>query len=115
MTGLTQQRQRRVARVRSKIQGTATRPRLSVAISNRNVTAQLIDDVGQKTLALSSSLQSKVAAGPLSAKAVWVGQDIAKQAKARKIGRVIFDRHGRRYHGRIKALAEAARKGGLEI
>jgi large subunit ribosomal protein L18 len=106
--------ERRKHRVRAKISGTATRPRLSVHISNKQVSAQLIDDVAQKTIA-SASTAGKQSKDTLTDKAVWVGGEIAKQAKSAKIKRVVFDRNGRLYHGRIKALADEARAGGLEF
>jgi large subunit ribosomal protein L18 len=114
MSAQTKYRQhtQRKQRVRAKIAGTATRPRLSVFISNRQVRAQLIDDTGGNTIAASSSSQTP---GTMMAKATWVGEDIAKKAGAAKIKQIVFDRSGHRYHGRIKALAEAARKGGLEF
>lgn len=109
-------RKLRATRVRKRLLGTPKRPRLSVAISNHHVSAQLIDDQNGKTLAASSSVAKKpLIKTNLSAKATWVGEDIAKQAKAVKIKAVVFDRGQRLYHGRIKALAEAARQGGLEF
>src|SRR5687767_9513041 len=107
-------KQRRQQRVRARLQGTAERPRLTVSISGRHVSTQLIDDVAARTLAASSSVGQKLPAS-LNDRAKWVGDDIAKRAKTAKIARVIFDRGPRRYHGRIKALAEAARAGGLEF
>lgn len=105
------QRQRRV---RAVVQGTAVRPRLSVTISNLHVSAQLIDDVSGKTIAAASTVGSK-ATGTMTEKAASVGTDIAKKAKAAKIKAVVFDRGSKLYHGRIKALADAARKEGLEF
>jgi large subunit ribosomal protein L18 len=103
-------------RVRSHINGTAARPRLSVNISNRHVVAQLIDDNSSKTLAYVSTVgKLSVVTGNLTEQAVWVGSEIAKKAKANKISRVVFDRGSKLYHGRIKALADAARKEGLEF
>ena len=101
-------------RVRSTVSGTTERPRLSVYISNMHVHAQVIDDTVGKTLASSTSAASEVK-GSLSEKAAWVGTDIAKKAKKAKVTKVVFDRNGRKYHGRLKALAEAARAGGLEF
>lgn len=105
---------RRKLRIRAKIQGSAERPRLSVYISNTNVRAQIIDDEKGRTLVASDSSKSTVK-GSLSKKAEWVGNDVAAKAKKAKIGRVVFDRNGRKYHGRIKVLAEAARDAGLEF
>src|SRR5688572_8793100 len=100
---------RRKYRVRAKVSGTATRPRLSVFISNMHITAQLIDDTKQTTLAYATTVASKTATGNLTQQAEMVGAEIAKKAKASKINSVVFDRNGRLYHGRIKALADAAR------
>lgn len=99
-------------RVRSKITGTAERPRLTVTISNKHVSAQLIDDVAQKTLAASTTVGTKQT-GTVSELAAFVGSDIAKKAKKAKITSVVFDRNGRQYAGRLAALADAARKEGL--
>lgn len=110
-------RERRHKRVRQRVIGTAERPRLSVYRSLKNVYCQLIDDIAGKTLASSSTLQKdimeKVRYGGNKAAAELVGQKIAE--KARKIGieRVVFDRGGYKFHGRIKALAESARKNNL--
>lgn len=102
-------------RVRSTVIGTAERPRLSVFVSNMHVHAQLIDDATGKTLAASTSVGVKEATGSLSAKAEWVGKDIAAKATKAKVTKVVFDRNGRKYHGRLKALADAARAAGLEF
>ena len=104
----------RKARVRSKVSGTAERPRLSVTISNLHVSAQLIDDVSGTTLA-SATTVGKKATGSISEKAAGVGSDIAKKALKVKVKTVVFDRNGRAYAGRLKALADAARKEGLEF
>jgi large subunit ribosomal protein L18 len=101
-------------RIRARIGGTTERPRLSVSVSNRHVSAQIIDDTTHRTLVASSTTKTKTE-GTLTAKAEWVGTDIAKKAKKAKVSRVVFDRNGRKYHGRVKALAEAARKEGLEF
>lgn len=102
-------------RVRATVSGTQERPRLSVYLSNMHVHAQIIDDVAGKTLVSSSSAASKEARGSLSEKAAWVGKDVAAKAKKAKVAKVVFDRNGRKYHGRLKALADAAREGGLEF
>lgn len=101
-------------RVRSTISGTAERPRLSVTVSNMHVSAQIIDDISKKTLVAATTVGSK-AAGTLTEKAAVIGTEIAKKAKAKKVTTVVFDRNGRKYHGRVKALADAARAGGLEF
>lgn len=107
-------RQQRKARIRSVVSGTAERPRLTVTISNLHVSAQLIDDTTGKTLASATTINQK-AAGTMTEKAAKVGADIAAKAKAAKVKQVVFDRNGKRYHGRIKALADAARNAGLEF
>lgn len=104
----------RKARVRSKVHGTAERPRLSVTISNKHVSAQLIDDDAAKTLAASTTVGSKQK-GSMKELAAFVGTDIAKKAKKAKIEKAVFDRNGRQYAGRLGALADAARNEGLEI
>lgn len=107
-------RKLRAARVRATIHGTAERPRLSVTISNKHVSAQLIDDDKGNTVVYSTTVGSKQA-GSLSDLAAYVGTDIAKKAKKKKITKVVFDRNGRRYAKRLSALAEAARQEGLEF
>ena len=102
-------------RVRAVVHGTAKRPRLSVFISAYHVSVQLIDDDAQKTLASVTSVGQKTVTGSLTDKATWIGTEIASQAKTHKIKQVVFDRNGRLYHGRVQALAEAARKAGLEF
>jgi large subunit ribosomal protein L18 len=101
-------------RVRAKITGTAERPRLSITISNKHISAQLIDDIAQKTLVAATTVGTKQT-GSLAEQAVTVGSDIAKKAKKAKINTVVFDRNGRQYAGRLHALADAARKEGLEF
>lgn len=109
-------RKLRATRVRARLQGTAKRPRLSVVISNQHVSVQLIDDQASRTLAASSSVgQKPLDKTNLSGKAAWVGEDIAKQAAKVKIKTIVFDRGQKLYHGRVKALAEAARQSGLEF
>ena len=101
-------------RVRSKITGTAERPRLTVTISNKHISAQIIDDVKQHTLAASTTVGAKQT-GTMTEQAAFVGVDIAKKAKKAKVTAVVFDRNGRQYAGRLSALADAARKEGLEF
>ena len=108
-------RLRRHARVRNKISGTAATPRLCVYRSNKNIEAQLIDDVKGVTLVSSSSMALKLENGSNVEAAAAVGKDIATKAVAKKIKKVVFDRSGYIYHGRVKALAEAAREAGLEF
>lgn len=104
----------RSRRVRAKVTGTTERPRLSVTISNLHISAQVIDDVASKTLASATTVGTK-ATGTMSEKAAIVGADIAKKAKKVKVTKVVFDRNGRQYAGRLKALADAARNEGLEF
>jgi large subunit ribosomal protein L18 len=106
-------RVRRHRRVRKKVSGTAERPRLAVYRSNRHIYAQLVDDSEARTLA--SASDAGIADGDKSARAKRVGQTLAERAKAAGVDRVVFDRGGRLYHGRVKALADGAREGGLEI
>lgn len=103
-------------RVRAKISGTHERPRLAVFVSNTNVVAQLIDDVKGETLGYVSTVANKDVAGKsMTQKASWVGQQIAEVASKKKIKAVVFDRGTKIYHGRVAALAESARKGGLNF
>ena len=108
-------RVRRHARVRAKISGTAETPRLCVYRSNKNIEAQLIDDIKGVTLVSSSSMSLKLENGSNIEAAAKVGKDIAEKAVAKGLKKVVFDRSGYIYHGRIKALAEAAREAGLEF
>lgn len=108
-------RAHRKARIRSVVTGTAKRPRLSVYVSNLHITAQLIDDESSKTLAYVTTAGQKSLKGTMTEKAAWVGNEIAAKAKAAKIKSVVFDRGGKLYHGRVAALADAARKSGLEF
>jgi large subunit ribosomal protein L18 len=111
-------RTRRHARVRKKISGTPQRPRLAVYRSNRHIVAQLIDDTTGRTIASASSLEAGAraegATGNVAA-ATKVGQRIAERAKAAGVDQVVFDRGGFLYHGRVAAVAEAARAAGLEL
>lgn len=104
---------RRHRRVRKKVVGTAERPRLAVYRSNRHIYAQLIDDRLASTLAAASDRE--VTGGTKTQRAKAVGQLIAARAKDAGVDRVVFDRGGRRYHGRVAALAEGAREEGLQI
>ncbi|MEO6727374.1 MAG: 50S ribosomal protein L18 [Candidatus Saccharimonas sp.] len=104
----------RKSRVRSKVHGTAVRPRLSVTISNIHISAQLIDDEAQHTLASATTVGTKMT-GTMVEKCAVIGADLAKKAKKIKVTAVVFDRNGRQYAGRLKALADAARKEGLEF
>lgn len=105
----------RAKRVRATVSGTTQRPRLSVHVSNNHVSAQIIDDSTSRTLAAASTVGQKTAAGTMTEKAAWVGTEIAKKAKAAKVAKVVFDRKSKLYHGRVKALADAARANGLEF
>jgi large subunit ribosomal protein L18 len=111
-----QARERRHKRVRKRIFGTAERPRLVVFRSNRGIEAQLVDDVDGKTLAAASWLQLKKSfKGSKTEQAAEVGKLLAANAKKAEIREAVFDRGGYLFHGRVKALAEAAREGGLEF
>jgi large subunit ribosomal protein L18 len=105
----------RKRRIRKAVYGTAERPRLSVYVSNRHIQAQLIDDGKQLTLVHVTSVGQKIDEKTMTEKATWVGEEIAKKAKAAKIKRIVFDRNGRLYHGRLRSLADAARRGGMEF
>jgi large subunit ribosomal protein L18 len=107
-------RKKRHVRVRAKISGTAERPRLVVFKSLSNNYAQLIDDTNGKTLAGISDLKDKSKATKLE-KAKKIGIEIARLAKEKNISSCVFDRNGNRYHGRVKAIAEGAREGGLQF
>lgn len=108
-------RDRRRRRVRKKVTGTAARPRLAVYRSNRHIGAQLIDDEAGRTLAAASSVEASVTGGGNIAAAGEIGRLIAERARAAGTTTVTFDRGGNRYHGRVAALADAAREGGLEF
>jgi large subunit ribosomal protein L18 len=110
-----QLRDRRHKRVRRHIYGTAERPRLVVFRSNRGIAAQLVDDTTGRTLAAASSVNLGSAKGTKSEQAAEVGKLLAENAKKADVKGVVFDRGGYLYHGRVKALAEAAREGGLEF
>lgn len=108
-------RKRRHARVRKTLSGTKDCPRLNVFKSNSGIYVQVIDDEEGKTLISSSSIALKLKNGSNIDAAKKVGEDIAKKCKTKKITKVVFDRGGNLYHGRVKALAEAARENGLEF
>ncbi len=101
-------------RVRSRVIGTAERPRLTVTISNLHVSAQIIDDEKHHTLVSATTVGQKVK-GSKTDLAIKIGTEIAKKAKKAKITKVVFDRNGRQYAGRLQALADAARKEGLDF
>ncbi|GAA1887333.1 50S ribosomal protein L18 [Williamsia serinedens] len=108
---------RRRFRLRKKISGTPQRPRLVVKRSSRHIHVQLVDDLAGKTIAAASTIEADVRAsgGDKSAQSAKVGELIAARAKAAGVDAVVFDRGGRDYHGRIAALADAAREGGLQF
>jgi len=110
-------RARRHLRVRKKVSGTSTRPRLVVSRSTRHVYVQLVDDVAGRTLASASTMEADLRAldGDKTAKAKKVGELVAARAKDAGIEAVVFDRGGNKYHGRVAAIAEGAREGGLSL
>lgn len=114
-----EQREKRHRRIRAKVNGTGERPRLNVFRSNRHIYAQVIDDVRQHTLAAASTmdaqLRSQLGNNAKIDEAKLVGRLIAERAQAAGVTKVVFDRGGYRYHGRVQALADAAREGGLEF
>src|SRR5690554_262412 len=111
------QRKRRHFRLRKKISGTTARPRLVVTRSSRHMVAQVVDDTVGKTLVNASTLEADVRAldGDKTAKATKVGELVAERAKAAGIDSVVFDRGGNKYHGRVAAVADGAREGGLAL
>src|SRR5262245_49322359 len=111
----TQNKILRKRRVRATVIGTTERPRLTVFVSNLHITAQVIDDSKHHTLAYATTVGDKTAKGTMNEKVTAVGTAIAQAAKTAKVKKVVFDRNGHPYHGRIKALAEAARAEGLEF
>ena len=118
LKNLKQYRERRHRRLRQKISGTAARPRMAVFVSNANLYVQFVDDEAGKTLVSASTLvlsKKGEAARCNKAGAESVGREIARLAKEKDIVRVVFDRNGYLYHGRIKAVADGAREGGLEF
>jgi large subunit ribosomal protein L18 len=106
---------RRRARVRATVSGTPERPRLSIKITLTHIVAQIVDDTKGVTLVHASTIGAKEAKGSMTQTATWVGEQIAERAKAKKITKIVFDRNGRIYHGRLHALATAARNAGLEF
>ncbi|VTR76915.1 MULTISPECIES: 50S ribosomal protein L18 [Cellulomonas] len=110
-------RKRRHLRLRKKVAGTAARPRLVVTRSNRNLVAQVVDDAVGRTLVSASTLEADLRGGEgdKTAKARRVGELIAERAKAAGIDAVVFDRGGNKYHGRVAAVADGAREGGLAL
>lgn len=110
-------RKRRQARVRKKIQGTAERPRLVVFRSSRHIVAQVIDDTVGRTLASASTMEGDIRGldGDKSDKARKVGELVAERASSAGVQAVVFDRGGNRYHGRVAAVADGARSGGLTL
>lgn len=108
-------RQKRHQRVRNKISGTAECPRLNVFRSNKNIYAQVIDDVAGVTLASASALDKEVSGANKTEQATAVGKLVAERAVEKGVKKVVFDRGGYLYHGRVAALAEAARENGLEF
>ena len=108
-------RQRRHERIRKSVMGTAERPRLAVFRSNKGIYAQLIDDTKGHTLVAASSLEKDVSGDDKTGVANAVGKLIAERAQAAGVSAVVFDRGGNRYQGRVKALAEGAREGGLQF
>lgn len=112
-------RMRRHVRVRKRVRGTPERPRLTVFRSLKNISAQIVDDSGGKTVCSASSLSKEVSSRGLSGPKIElsreVGRSIAEKAQKKGIKKVVFDKGGYRFHGRVKALAEAARKAGLEF
>lgn len=107
-------KQLRKNRVRAKVNGTAEKPRLSVFISNLHISAQIIDDTASKTLVSATTVGQKMT-GSMTEKAAQIGKEIGAKAKKAKIKTIAFDRNGRAYAGRLKALADAAREEGLEF
>ncbi|MBK8443873.1 MAG: 50S ribosomal protein L18 [Sphingobacteriales bacterium] len=102
-------------KIRKKISGTSQRPRLSVFRSNSDIYAQVIDDTAGRTIVCATSKDKSISEGTKSERAKKVGQMIAEKAKAAGIDTIVFDRSGYLYHGRVKALAEGAREGGLNF
>ena len=117
VAGRTASRLRRQVRGRKKVSGTTERPRLVVTRSSRHIVAQVVDDVEGRTLASASSMEADLRglSDDKTAKAKRVGELVADRAKSAGVGTVVFDRAGNRYHGRVAALADGAREGGLSF
>jgi large subunit ribosomal protein L18 len=115
--GKTAARSRRHLRVRKQVTGTAARPRLVVSRSSRHVFVQVVDDTAGRTLASASTMESDVRTldGDKTSKAKKVGELVAERAKAAGVESVVFDRGGNKYHGRVAAIADGAREGGLSL
>jgi large subunit ribosomal protein L18 len=116
-SGRVKSRIRRQIRGRKKVAGTAERPRLVVTRSSKHISVQVVDDLVGKTLASASTMEAdlRTLAGDKTAKAKKVGELVAERAKGQGIDSVVFDRAGNKYHGRVAALADAAREGGLNF
>lgn len=112
---LTKERLRRKKRSKDKVRGTEDYPRLVVFRSNKYIYGQIIDDINGKVLAAVSEKELKESKGTKTEKATLLGKELASKAKKNKISKVRFDRAGYRYHGRVKAVADGAREGGLEL
>ncbi len=108
-------RTRRKAGIRKRVVGTAQRPRLAIFRSSKHIYAQVIDDLSGKTIVAASSVQENATSGTNKAGATIVGKALAQRAKAAGVTEVAFDRNGFKYHGRVKALADAAREGGMKF
>ncbi len=110
-TGLALRKQR----IQDRVKGDAVKPRLNVFVSNKHVSAQIIDDSVNKTLAAVTTEANSSLKGNMTEKAKWAGTEIAKKAKTARVAEVVFDRNGKLYHGRVKELADAARQEGLKF
>ena len=110
-----QKRERRVVRIKARIRGTSSRPRLAVARTLKHVSAQIIDDAAGKTLVAASDKDIATKGMKPVEIAAEVGKVLAERAKAKKVEHVVFDRRDKKYHGRVKALADGARAGGLKF
>jgi large subunit ribosomal protein L18 len=112
----TKLRKMRHTRVRKKVSGSTERPRLAVHFSGRNITAQVIDDQAGVTLVSANTTEKELKAGKANvATAIEIGKLVAERGAAKNIRKVVFDRGGNKYHGKVKALADAAREAGLEF
>jgi large subunit ribosomal protein L18 len=105
----------RHTRVRKKVSGTTERPRLAVHFSGQHITAQVIDDESGKTIVSANTTEKSLKTGANVANATAIGKLVAERGAAKNIRKVVFDRGGNKYHGKVKALADAAREGGLEF